>query len=74
MQRGGVAPGALAHALRGAAGRGGEARVDLRAIEHAEDRLHDGGLADARTAGHHEERAARRALHREALLLGEHGM
>ena len=73
MERRGLASRRLAHALRCATGRRSEPGHDLRPVEHAEDRLHDGRLADARAAGDDEERAARRLLDGETLLLREHG-
>ncbi len=71
VERRGVALGGLAHPLRGAAGGRGELRVDARAIEDREDRLHDRRLPHARPARDHEHLVVRGLLDGAPLRGGE---
>ncbi len=64
-------PRRLAHALGGASRRRAEEHLDMLRLQDAQDRIHNGGLADAGTSGDDEYLRAERQLDRLFLAFGE---
>ena len=71
MDRLGLESRRFGHPLGRAPGRGAEQHPDALDPENAQDRLDDGGLADARPAGDDERLAGQRQPDRVALAVGE---
>ena len=67
----GLLPRCLAHALGGAARRRAQKHLHLLRPQDAQDRVHDGGLADARPAGDDEHLRGKSEFNRLALTFGE---
>ena len=71
MNRPGLESRRFGHPLGRAPGRGAEQHLDALDPENAQDRLDDGGLADARPSGDDERLAGQRQPDRVALAVGE---
>ena len=67
----GLHAGRLGHALGCASGGGAEEKLRALRRQDAQDRVHDGGLADARTAGDDQHLGAQRQTDGFSLAGGE---